>query len=173
MFQPLCFEDQKATFKTYDPEKNQKKKEDDPSTTLVIHVKDNNQILALVNPEALDMFYRVPDSPNDDSPMIEKTVNEQKTKLRGDGKFSKHRPEIELIGAKLLIDYGTKEPMEFETCDLKDVFLELFEGGHVHLTFKAKTKATAKQVEKLHGMLGSEIKFTVLPPGVDQANLPL
>lgn len=175
MFQPLCFENQKATFKTYDPEKNQKKKDDAvPSTTLIISIKDSAaRVLSHIDPEALDMFYTYPDSQNAESPMIEKSEPEQKTKLRGGGKFTKHRPKVELIGAKFLVDYGTKEPMEFETCNLKDADLEMFEGGHCHLTFKVKTSATSKQVEKLHGMLMAEISFTTFPPGADQNHLPL
>lgn len=174
MFQPLCFEDQKATFKTYDPRDLKTKDKDEPGTDLVIVVKGSNALLALIDPEMRDMFYTYVDQ-GEDTPLVEKTDIEKMTKLRAGGKFAEQKPKgVELIGANLSIDYGAKkDPLVFETCDLKDVHVSMFDGGTVHITFKAKTKATGDQVKKLHGLLGAEISFTVLPPGADQNHLPL
>lgn len=139
---------------------------------LKIQFTAGNGVLSEFHPRLRHALYKAEENPAQGS--VDGVKPEPTVRVFGD-LIEKIRLKHELVGAKVLIDFGLggDSDIELDTADVDGFAVEMMEGGSVITTFRVKCHPSGEQVKKLYEVLGNEITISITPAAEKQGSLGL
>ncbi|MBO9333208.1 hypothetical protein GHR37_29215 [Achromobacter xylosoxidans] len=180
----LALEKQTGQFQNFNLRPEKHGDENVPGADLKIQVTASNDILSEFHPSLKASLYRAPHpgemdmvdqaEENPAQGSVDGVKPEPTVRVFGD-LIEKIRLKHELVGAKVLIDFGLggDSDIELDTADVDGFAVEMMEGGSVVTTFRVKCHPSGEQVKKLYEVLGNEITISITPAADKQGSLGL
>ncbi len=139
---------------------------------LKIQFTAGNGVLSEFHPRLRHALYKAEENPAQGS--VDGVKPEPTVRVFGD-LIEKICLKHELVGAKVLIDFGLggDSDIELDTADVDGFAVEMMEGGSVVTTFRVKCHPSGDQVKKLYEVLGNEITISITPAAEKQGSLGL
>lgn len=139
-----------------------------PATDLKVKIPLANVELSLFHESLKHSLYHY--DPQMSGDLVDAANKDEDPEYAPNLRFPKLAPlnwDLEIIGAKVCIDYGVRSDIELPDCKVNNFVLEPQNGGTVMVTFRIQGHPDGKTAGKLYDLQGREITLTVEPPAAD------